>query len=189
LEFIPVAEDTGLILPIGEWVIREACRTLSRIEPQVAVAVNLSARQLMQQDLPRVVGAALLETGVAPERLILELTESILVEEGGPVGITLQQLKEIGVRLALDDFGTGYSALGYLKTFPFDIVKVDRSFVRGLGRDRGDSAIVSAVLGMAKALGMEVVAEGIETEQQLACLNELGAAYGQGFYFARPGPV
>jgi EAL domain-containing protein (putative c-di-GMP-specific phosphodiesterase class I) len=117
------------------------------------------------------------------------LTESILVEESGPVGVTLAELKEIGVRLALDDFGTGYSALGYLKRFPFDAVKVDRSFVRGLGQDSGDSAIVGAVLGMASALGMEVVAEGIETETQLACLAELGVQYGQGFLFARPGPI
>ena len=189
LEFIPVAEDTGLILPIGEWVLREACETLTRIDPGVAIAVNLSPRQLMQQDLPKIVGAALLECGVAPERLILELTESILVEESGPVGVTLDQLKAIGVRLALDDFGTGYSALGYLKRFPFDIVKVDRSFIRGLGEDSGDSAIVGAVLGMARALGMEVVAEGIETETQLKCLTELGAEYGQGFYIARPGPA
>jgi EAL domain-containing protein (putative c-di-GMP-specific phosphodiesterase class I) len=139
--------------------------------------------------LPKIVGAALLEAGVEPHRLILELTESILVEESGPVGVTLADLKEIGVRLALDDFGTGYSALGYLKRFPFDIVKVDRSFVRGLGQDSGDSAIVGAVLGMASALGMEVVAEGIETDAQLACLAELGVPYGQGFLFARPGPV
>jgi diguanylate cyclase (GGDEF)-like protein/PAS domain S-box-containing protein len=188
LEFIPVAEDTGLILPIGEWVLEQACRTLARLD-DVSVAVNLSPRQLMQQDLPKVVGAALLEAGVEPRRLILELTESILVEDSGEVGVTLAGLKEIGVRLALDDFGTGYSALGYLKRFPFDIVKVDRSFVRGLGEDSGDSAIVGAVLGMARALGMEVVAEGIETEAQLACLHELGAQYGQGFYFARPGEI
>ncbi|HEX4735237.1 MAG TPA: EAL domain-containing protein [Thermoleophilaceae bacterium] len=187
LEFIPVAEDTGLILPIGEWVLGEACATLRRFEPDIAIAVNLSPRQLMQQDLPAVVGAALLESGVDPHRLILELTESILVEDSDLVGMTLAELKKIGVRLALDDFGTGYSALGYLKRFPFDIVKVDRSFVRGLGEDAGDSAIVGAVLGMARALGMAVVAEGIETETQLACLRELGVDYGQGFYFARPG--
>jgi EAL domain-containing protein (putative c-di-GMP-specific phosphodiesterase class I) len=143
----------------------------------------------MQQDLPSVVGAALIEAGVRPERLTLELTESILVEETEQVGRTLDELKSIGVRLALDDFGTGYSALSYLKRFPFDIVKVDRSFVRGLGEDSGDSAIVGAVLGMARALGMEVVAEGIETEAQLACLHELGAQYGQGFYFAKPAPL
>jgi diguanylate cyclase (GGDEF)-like protein len=189
LEFIPVAEDTGLILPIGEWVLREACATLARFEPDTSIAVNLSPRQLMQQDLPAVVGAALLESGVDPQRLTLELTESILVEDSEMVGVTLAELKKIGVRLGLDDFGTGYSALGYLKRFPFDIVKVDRSFVRGLGEDAGDSAIVGAVLGMARALGMEVVAEGIETETQLACLRELGAEYGQGFYFARPGSL
>jgi EAL domain-containing protein (putative c-di-GMP-specific phosphodiesterase class I) len=189
LEFIPVAEDTGLILPIGEWVLNEACATLASIDRDVAVAVNLSPRQLMQQDLPEIVGAALTRHGVDPCRLLLEVTESILVDESARVERTLAGLKEIGVRLALDDFGTGYSALGYLKRFPFDIVKVDRSFVRGLGQDAGDSAIVGAVLGMARALGMDVVAEGIETATQVACLTELGAEYGQGFYFARPGPA
>jgi diguanylate cyclase (GGDEF)-like protein len=189
LEFIPVAEDTGLILPIGEWVLHEACAALKQLDPELSIAVNLSPRQLLQQDLPLVVGACLLQTGIAPERLILELTESILVEEAGPVEATLKELKNVGVRLALDDFGTGYSALSYLKRFPFDTVKVDRSFVRGLGQNAEDSAIVGAVLGMARALGMEVVAEGIETEEQLECLNELGVDYGQGFYFARPGPL
>jgi diguanylate cyclase (GGDEF)-like protein len=189
LEFIPVAEDTGLILPIGRWVLEQACYTLRQIDRNESIAVNLSPRQLMQEDLPQTVGSALIAAGVAPERLTLELTESILVEDSGQVGGTLSKLKELGVRLALDDFGTGYSALGYLKRFPFDIVKVDRSFVRGLGQDSGDGAIVGAVLGMARALGMEVVAEGIETEEQLSCLHDLGADYGQGFYFARPGPV
>jgi diguanylate cyclase (GGDEF)-like protein/PAS domain S-box-containing protein len=189
IEFIPVAEDTGLIRPIGAWVLEEACRSLGRIDPALSISVNLSARQLMQPDLPEIVGAALLACGAEPQRLILELTESILVEESAQVGTTLSALKDLDVRLALDDFGTGYSALGYLKRFPFDIVKVDRSFVRGLGHDEEDSAIVGAVMGMAHALGMEVVAEGIETEEQLACLNDLGVDYGQGFLFARPGPL
>jgi EAL domain-containing protein (putative c-di-GMP-specific phosphodiesterase class I) len=143
----------------------------------------------MQQDVVGIVRRTLAMTGVEPSRLILELTESILVDERTPVEHTLAEIKALGVRLALDDFGTGYSALSYLKRFPFDIVKVDRSFIRGLGQDSGDSAIVGAVLGMASALGMEVVAEGIETEQQRACLTELGAEYGQGFFFARPGPA
>lgn len=186
MEFVPVAEDTGLIIPIGEWVLREACQALSRMDNGLSVSVNLSPRQLLHQDLPGVVRSALADADIRPEQLILELTESILVEESDFVGATLAQLKEIGVRLALDDFGTGYSALGYLKRFPFDIVKVDRSFIHGLGTDDGDSAIVGAVLGMARALGLEVVAEGVETEQQLACLNELGADYAQGFYFAKP---
>jgi EAL domain-containing protein (putative c-di-GMP-specific phosphodiesterase class I) len=189
LEFIPVAEDTGMILPIGKWVIEEACRALARIDRDMTMGVNLSPRQLMQDDLARVVGLALLESGVRPERLVLELTESILVEESSKVGETLADLKDLGVKLALDDFGTGYSALSYLKRFPFDMVKIDRSFVRGLGRDSEDSAIVGAVMGMARALGMEVVAEGIETEEQLACLTELGAELGQGFLFARPGAL
>jgi diguanylate cyclase (GGDEF)-like protein len=189
LEFIPVAEDTGMILPIGRWVLEEACRTLGRIDRDMTMGVNLSPRQLMQDDLVQVVGLALLDSGVQPERLVLELTESILVEESAKVGETLAELKDLGVKLALDDFGTGYSALSYLKRFPFDIVKIDRSFVRGLGSDSEDSAIVGAVMGMARALGMEVVAEGIETEEQLACLRELGAELGQGFLFARPGPV
>ena len=189
LEFIPVAEDTGMILPIGKWVIEEACRALARIDGDRMMGVNLSPRQLMHDDLGQVVGLALLESGVRPERLVLELTESILVEESSKVGETLADLKDLGVKLALDDFGTGYSALSYLKRFPFDMVKIDRSFVRGLGHDSEDSAIVGAVMGMARALGMEVVAEGIETEEQLACLRELGAELGQGFLFARPGPL
>jgi diguanylate cyclase (GGDEF)-like protein/PAS domain S-box-containing protein len=188
LEFVPVAEDTGLIIPIGEWVLRCACREIAQLDPVLAVTVNLSPRQLLQQDLPHAVRAALRESGIDPARLVLELTESILVEESESVGRTLAELKALGVRLAIDDFGTGYSALGYLKRFPLDIVKVDRSFVNGLGRDEGDSAIVGAVLGMARALGLEVIAEGVETPEQLACLRELGAEYGQGFYFARPCP-
>lgn len=189
LEFIPLAEDTGLILPIGEWVLSQACATLAKLEPPVAVSVNLSARQLVQQDLVGVVRSALERARVEPSRLVLELTESMLIDDSDDVAETLRRLKELGVELALDDFGTGYSALGYLKRFPFDIVKVDRSFVSGLGLNPEDGAIVGAVVGMANALGMQVVAEGIETAQQLSCLHELGAELGQGFYFAPPGPV
>jgi EAL domain-containing protein (putative c-di-GMP-specific phosphodiesterase class I) len=192
--FLPLAEETGLIAPMGRWVLEESTRALRRWQdayPELPlyVSANLSIRQLDDPEIVEQVRDALAVTGVTSDRFVLEITESVLADESEAPRTRLERLRALGVRLAVDDFGTGYSALGYLKTFPFDIVKVDRSFVRGLGRDRGDSAIVSAVLGMAKALGMEVVAEGIETEQQLACLNELGAAYGQGFYFARPGPV
>lgn len=191
-EFIPVAEDSGLIVPLGEWVLREACRQMSAWTGALGgrsvlpVSVNVSARQLKERNFPGLVAAALRESGLAPHQLGLELTETVLVEGVEAPLVTLRALKELGVRLMLDDFGTGYSSLSYLKRFPLDVIKIDRSFVAGLGTVGHDSAIVDAVLGMSRALGLLAVAEGIEDERQLAHLRARGAEVGQGYLFARP---
>jgi EAL domain-containing protein (putative c-di-GMP-specific phosphodiesterase class I) len=149
--------------------------------------VNISARQMVLDGLPGTVGAILRETGLEPSSLGLEITEGMLLEETPATAETLQAIQRLGVRLILDDFGTGYSSLGYLRRYALDVLKVDRSFVAGLGEDgSGDDAIVQAIVGMAKALGMRVIPEGIETAGQLARLTELGCDYAQGFHLARP---
>ncbi|MEA2358633.1 MAG: hypothetical protein QOI62_1893 [Solirubrobacteraceae bacterium] len=194
-EFIPVAEDSGLILGLGRWVLSEACRQATEWEdawgdcPAPRMFVNLSARQLADRDLVEHVTAILSETGLAPERLGLEITESLLMHEVDASIATLQALKALGVCLHLDDFGTGYSSLSYLKRFPLDALKLDRSFVAGLGTDTQESAIVAAVVEMARALGLAVIAEGVETEEQLASLRGLGCELAQGYYFAHPMPA
>jgi predicted signal transduction protein with EAL and GGDEF domain len=185
-EFIPIAEETGLIVPIGEWVLREACRTAAGWPADVRVAVNLSAVQFKNRRLFETVQAALRETGMAPTRLELEITESLLLSDNEPTLRTLHQLRELGVRISMDDFGTGYSSLSYLRSFPFDKIKIDRSFMRDL-KTRGDSlAIVKAVIGLGQSLGMSTTAEGIETEEQLAAVREQGCNEVQGFLFAPP---
>jgi diguanylate cyclase (GGDEF)-like protein/PAS domain S-box-containing protein len=192
LDFIPLAEETGLIVPIGAWVVREACRqarTWREAEPNrqaLRIAVNLSARQLAQPDLADLVAEALEETGTDPSSLVLEITESVLTEDAESTVEALRALKSLGVRISVDDFGTGYSSLLYLKRFPVDILKVDRSFVEGLGTDPEDSAIVAGVVGLARTLGLTTVAEGVETEKQLEALRDLGCEFGQGFLWARP---
>ena len=193
-EFIEVSEETGLIVPIGEWVIEEACRQgaewqrLYPDRPPLSVWVNLSARQLASPDLVPTVERALSRAGVGPGSLCLEITESVVMSDA-PSSITLlRALKDLGVSLGIDDFGTGYSSLGYLKRFPVDVLKVDRGFVDGLGVDSEDSAIVAAVVSMAHALGMTAVAEGVETAGQVAELRALGCDLAQGYYFARPQP-
>jgi diguanylate cyclase (GGDEF)-like protein len=193
-EFIPVAEQTGLIVPIGRWVLAEACHEAARWctsarDPDPWVSVNLSARQLRQADLVEVVAEVLRETGLAPSRLGLEITESSLMEDVDSALQKLLALKQLGVILLLDDFGTGYSSLSYLRQFPFDIVKIDRSFVATLGETEDSGAILAAVVQMAGALGMTVVGEGVETEDQLGCLTALGYDLLQGFYFDRPMPA
>jgi diguanylate cyclase (GGDEF)-like protein len=191
--FIDLAEETGLIVPIGAWVLEEACRQLMEwrdaglVSPTFTMAVNLSARQLAQADLVERVAAALERTGAPPELVCLEITESVLMAETTIDAI--DALRALGVRLSIDDFGTGYSSLGYLRRFPVDSVKVDRSFVDGLGTESEDSAIVAAVVGLGHALGLSVVAEGVETELQLAELGALGCDRAQGFWFARPQPA
>jgi diguanylate cyclase (GGDEF)-like protein len=191
-EFIPVAEDSGLIVQLGEHVLRTACHQVARWRSQtpcneLRVTVNISARQMTLDGLPGTVGAILRETGLEPASLGLEITEGMLLEETPATAETLQAIQRLGVRLILDDFGTGYSSLGYLRRYELDVLKVDRSFVHDLGEDAtGDDAIVQAIIGMAKALGMRVIPEGVETAAQLARLTELGCDYAQGFHLARP---
>jgi EAL domain-containing protein (putative c-di-GMP-specific phosphodiesterase class I) len=190
-QFVPLAEETGIIVPVGGWVLAEACReaaTWSGNGHAPAVSVNLSARQLSRLDLVDLVSAALEESGLNPDRLWLEITESTLMEDADTAVEALQRLRALGVHLSVDDFGTGYSSLAYLRRFPVDSLKVDRSFVAGLGEDPEDSAIVEAVVSMAHSLHLSVVAEGVETDEQLARLRDLGCELAQGFYFAAPVP-
>ena len=191
-EFIPLAEETGLILPIGQWVLREACRQACAWRDEnpgaapCSISVNLSARQFGQPNLIEEIAEVIKETGIEPRRLVLEITESVVMESAESTIRTLQSLKKLGVQLAIDDFGTGYSSLSYLKRFPVDTLKVDRSFVSGLGIDSEDSAIVRAVVTLAKTLGMTVTAEGVETPGHLAQLQKLECDYGQGYLFDKP---
>lgn len=191
VDFIPLAEDAGLIAPIGEWVLRAACLESQRWVGAAAplrVSVNLSAYQFRRESLSRVVSDALSETGLQPERLCLELTESsIMVNAESAVG-TLNELKEIGVRVAIDDFGTGYSSLGYLKRLPIDILKIDKSFVRDTPSDPDGASLVKAIITLAHNLRLRVIAEGVETEEQLEFLRTLRCDEAQGYLFSKPLP-
>jgi diguanylate cyclase (GGDEF)-like protein len=192
--FISVAEETGLILEVGIWVLEEACRQAERwtslpgAVPDPVMGVNLSARQLSQPELLDMVARALSGAGLAPSRLCLEVTESAVIEDAGDAADTLGALSEMGVRLAIDDFGSGYSALSSLKRFSVDLLKVDRAFVAGLGRDTTDGPIMAAIIDLTHALGLRAVGEGVERADQLAVLRALGCDVGQGFYFGRPQP-
>ncbi len=191
-EFITLAEETGLILPIGEWALRQACRQARLWQLQFpnastpSISVNLSARQFQQPNLVQTVAEVLEETGLSPHCLVLEITESVIMEDAESTNVTLRQLKNLGVQLAVDDFGTGYSSLSYLKRFPVNFLKIDRSFISGLGSDAEDSAIVRAIVTLAKTLGMAVTAEGVETEGQMYLLQELECDRAQGYCFSRP---
>ena len=189
--FIPLAEETGLIVPIGAWVLNEACATLRRIIDETGMAslqvsVNVSPRQLQQPDFVAQVRAALEDNGLEPSCLVVEITESAIMEAGAAA--ILRALKDIGVRLAMDDFGTGYSSLAHLRRFPLDVIKVDRSFVAALGDGQG-SSIAGAIVSLAHALGLRTVAEGIEDDEQRRAVLALGCDVGQGFHFARPMPA
>ena len=189
VEFIPVAEDTGLIVSIGEWALREACRAATSWPSNVRVAVNLSPVQFKNRRLFETVQAALGQSGLAPERLELEITESLLLNDSDETLDTLHRLRRLGIRFALDDFGTGYSSLSYLRSFPFDKIKIDRSFMRDLSR-KGDSlAIMRAIIGLGHSLGMSLTAEGVETVDQLQAMHELGCNEVQGYLVSPPMPA
>jgi len=190
-DFIPIAEDTGLIVPIGNWVLREACRQIRKWEAEcpdsahLVVNVNLSARQCMHPDLLRDVSRILAETGCPAERVKLEITEGVVLENTDQVSEILHKLRELGVQLGLDDFGMGYSALSYLQRFPFQTIKIDRTFVSGM-KETGNTEIIRAIVSMAAGLDMNVTAEGVETADQVRRLQELACEFGQGFYFHKP---
>jgi EAL domain-containing protein (putative c-di-GMP-specific phosphodiesterase class I) len=191
--FIPLAEETGLIVPIGEWVLREACTEATHwaglSDEPLTLSVNLSARQLAQHDLVSMVRRAVAETGIDPATLCLEITESAVMESGSATTAQLRALKSLGVSLAIDDFGTGFSSLAHLRRFPVDVLKIDGTFVAGLGHEPQDASIAAAVISLAHALGLETVAEGIETDEQLTILRQLGCDLGQGYLFARAAPA
>jgi len=192
-EFIPLAEETGLDVPIGDWMLREVCRTLRRWHDETGAtwaqcAVNLSARHLQQPDLALRVREALDEFGVPADRLVLEITEHVVMGSGGDPIETLQGLKDIGVRLALDDFGTGYSSLAHLHRLPLDVLKIDRSFTAALGDDHQGASIAGAIVSLGQALGLVTVAEGIEDIAQQRALARMGCTFAQGYLFARPQP-
>jgi len=190
-EFVPLAEESGLIVPIGRWVLSEACRQLAAwrragVPTEISMAVNVSARQIRAADLVADVSRALADSGIDAPSLVLELTESALLDETETTASTIGRLKGLGVRIALDDFGTGYSSLSHLQRFPIDVLKIDRSFVAALARKGDDAALVRSVLRLGQTLKLDVVAEGIETTEQLERLLRMSGRYGQGFYFQAP---
>jgi EAL domain-containing protein (putative c-di-GMP-specific phosphodiesterase class I) len=189
-QFVPIAEDCGLIIQIGSWVLREACRQARAWQdaglPLVPITVNVSAVEFRDKGFVESVRRTLSETGLQARYLGLELTEGVLMEDAESTASVLQELKAMGVHLAVDDFGTGYSSLSYLRQFPIDVLKIDQSFVNQITADPDDSSIVSAIINMGKSLKHLVVAEGIETQEQRAYLQAQSCAEGQGYLFSRP---
>src|SRR5882724_10642331 len=188
-DFIPLAEESGLIVEMGEWILREACREAASWPMPLQIAVNLSPAQFMHGDLVGLVHSILLETGLAPGRLELEITEGVLIEDFDRGLALLRRLKALGIRISMDDFGSGYSSLSYLQAFPFDKIKVDRAFVMNLGRNPQSAAIVRAVIGLGHGLEMSIVAEGVETQEQLGFLAEQGCDAVQGYFIGKPLPI
>lgn len=188
-DFIPLAEETGLIASLGRWVLQHACTEAAKWPDHIRVAVNLSPVQFRSGNLAQQVIAALDASGLSPNRLELEITESVLLQDNDATLTTLHQLRSMGIRIALDDFGTGYSSLSYLRRFPFDKIKVDQLFVRDLP-DEGDAAvIVESIVRLGASLRMTTTAEGVETEEQLVRLRAAGCTQAQGFFFAKPKPA
>jgi EAL domain-containing protein (putative c-di-GMP-specific phosphodiesterase class I) len=187
--FIPLAEATGLIVPLGRWVLEEACRTATSWDaahPALSVSVNVSARQLLQDDFATDLAAVLLASGLAADRLVVEVTESVVLEDLDLALARLEAVRALGVRVALDDFGTGYSSLAYLQRLPVDALKVDRAFTAEVAAGGRSAAYARAVLTFAETLGLRTIAEGVETEAQHAELRALGCGFAQGYLYARP---
>ena len=190
--FIPIAEETGVIVPLGHWVLDQACRQAAEwaiscpLSPALILSVNLSPRQFQQPDLDTEIAVILRRTGLAPECLKLEITEGVIMQDVDRTIAMLGKLKTIGVKIAVDDFGTGYSSLAYLKRLPLDVLKIDQSFVNGLGRDPEDTAIVQAILSLAESLNLSVTGEGIETADHAAWLSRMNCSRGQGYFFSKP---
>src|SRR5207237_925433 len=191
--FIPIAEETRLIVPMGEWALREACRQAKEWQrtkhPSLRMAVNLSPRQFQSGDLRKVIASALADTGLDASSLELEITESTAMQNTERTIATLRAIREMGVRIAIDDFGTGHSSLNYLRSFPLDSVKIDQAFIHEIELSPSDRAIVSAIIAMAHGLALRVTAEGVETEEQLAFLRASGCEEVQGYLFGRPAPA
>ena len=188
-DFIPVAEQSLLINEIGRWTIRAACDAAISWDDNVSVAVNLSARQFLDPDLVEHIRQSLEQSGLDPARLEIEITETALIHNKQLAAAILTKLKEVGVQIALDDFGTGYSSMSYIQTFPFDRIKIDRSFVASMNADRKSRAIVEAIIHLAHSLDIPVVAEGVETEEQANALVTLACEELQGYLIARPAPI
>src|SRR5258705_1941704 len=189
VDFIPLAEESGLMVEMGEWILREACREAASWPLPMQIAVNLSPAQFMHGDLVGLVHSILLETGLAPGRLELEITEGVLIEDFDRGLALLRRLKALGVRISMGDFGSGYSSLSYLQAFPFDKIKIDRAFVMNLGRNPQSAAIVRAVIGLGHGLEMSIVAEGVETQEQLSFLASEGCNAVQGYFIGKPAPI
>lgn len=188
-DFVPLAEEAGLIIPIGDWVLRQACMDAAGWPAGISVAVNLSPVQFRNRALATLVISALSASGLAAERLELEITETVLLQDGETTLATLRRLRDFGVKISMDDFGTGYSSLSYLRSFPFDKIKIDQSFIRDLAEQGDSMAIVRAVAGLGKSLRIKTLAEGVETSEQLALLRAEGCTQMQGYFFGRPQPA
>ena len=188
-EFISVIEEVGLIRPIGAWVLHRACADAAQWPAHVNIAINISPLQFTGDYLMTEVEQALSKSGLAPSRLELEITETVLLQDNDLVLGMLRRLHNLGVCISLDDFGTGYSSLSYLRRFPFNKIKIDRSFIQNLSQEKGSAEIIRAVVGLGKALGMEVLAEGVETPEQLCVLQREGCDALQGYLFSKPQPL
>lgn len=188
-DFIPLAEESGLIVEMGQWILREACREAASWPKPLQIAVNLSPAQFMHSDLVNFLHTVLLETGLAPGRLELEITEGVLIEDFDRGLGLLRRLKALGVCISMDDFGSGYSSLTYLQAFPFDKIKIDRAFVMNLGHNPQSAAIIRAVIGLGHGLHMSIVAEGVETYEQLCFLADESCDVIQGFFIGKPAPI